>query len=230
MLLSALSLYLNEDELKSLSQDTRLKTLKKNEPLWRMGEKVEHFGVVLKGVLGASVDMGGDSESLAGVFCKQDVLLTSLLEGALAPMTIKALSSVDLAWVPLRSLTPIAKQNWALTAQAYQMSVERLARQRYMSAVLINAPIERRLAHAYWQLSSLNREGLRVVETKISQADIGKLIGSSREEVSRRTALLEQSGYLSVVGGLIHLSDSMPLLILSETEVPPFFTAELGLG
>lgn len=230
MLLSPFFDVLPPEDRASLARVSVLKSLKRGKVLWRAGERVEHIAAVRNGLLCVTVDMNGDDEVLCGVLRKDDTLLLGLERGLPCPMAVRALTACDVTLVPFEAVEPLFRTHPKAVNYAYRTYVERLYGQRFLGAVLLNATIEKRLAYAYWSMSTVDREGRRVLESKVSQADIGKLIGTSREEVSRRSALLEQSHYISSEDGVLVLSESLPLLFLSETQVPAFLAAEFGIS
>ena len=56
--------------------------------------------------------------------------------------------------------------------------------------------------------SSVEENGLRVIRRKVSKQDMAKMVGASREMVSRVMKDLEHHGYISVEAGQIVLNES----------------------
>ena len=54
---------------------------------------------------------------------------------------------------------------------------------------------------------SVEEKGLRVIRRKITKQDMAKMVGASREMVSRVMKDLERSGYIRVEEGLIVLTE-----------------------
>ena len=54
-------------------------------------------------------------------------------------------------------------------------------------------------------------EGLRVIRTKVSRQDMAKIVGASREMVSRVMKDLQMGGYIEVRGSTIILRDTIML-------------------
>lgn len=59
-------------------------------------------------------------------------------------------------------------------------------------------PLESKLAYFWWALSSPSSEGYRLFEGHIPQQILASFLKVSREEVSRKTQMLEKAGYLQV--------------------------------
>lgn len=80
--------------------------------------------------------------------------------------------------------------------------------------------LEKRLALFYWSLSESREGALRYFPNTIPQKAIAAFLGTSREEVSRRTSLLEKAGYLRLEEDGMSLDEEMCRLFFLSAHEP----------
>lgn len=80
--------------------------------------------------------------------------------------------------------------------------------------------LEKRLALFYWNLSDKQTDSTRYFSNTISQKAIATFLGTSREEVSRKTSLLEKAGYLRIDEEGITIDGEMCRLLFFSSHHP----------
>jgi CRP-like cAMP-binding protein len=206
----------------------KLTLYKKGEPVWKAGQLVDFLAATQSGLFALEYEESESSATICHI-CKAPEVLLMGFTSAVAPMTMRALTPGAALVVPLDVVGKHTLQAPAVLATAFRARVERVYAAQYLYALLQNAPPERRLAYAYWQLSEIDAAGRRVVRAKVPQAELAKFIGTSREEVSRKRSLLEQGFLLTAEEDVLVLDDDLPLVFLGNHVVPPFVRAALGM-
>lgn len=132
-------------------------------------------------------------------------LLTAGQSWAAAPSGALGLSVVELVALStceIQSLPhPVYRELCRISlpwAQAQLTLTQRALLRCQVRRAVDSLPLESKLAYFWWSLSSPTPEGYRLFYGHISQQILASFLRVSREEVSRKTQMLEKAGYLQV--------------------------------
>lgn len=137
----------------------------------------------------------------------------TLLDGAPRSATVTALEPVDLLLLERRDCLDFLRANPEISVRIIQVLAQRVRHLSQRSEDVALLDVSCRLARAVLQLrqrfSSSEEPGLLTV--KLSQQELGDLIGATRESVNKRLRSWEQAGVIRQVGGYLHLVDEQAL-------------------
>lgn len=207
-----------------LASQSRVVLLKKGQRVWSDGDTVQDLLVVRSGCLGAALRAGPETEEsrVVAAYPPDAVVARSLAIPKPAMMDLHALVSSSVLAIPLFALRPVAQRTPELYENFSDAYVQALHWQLFFSSRLAASSLERRLAYVLWSLSRVSRDGRRVIDFRLGQAELAQLAGTDRSELSRRTQLLVKSGMLVKFESSLELTPSFRMLLAHESDAPAF--------
>lgn len=168
------------------------------------GEVILHQGdastclfVVTAGVVRLSSVTRTGREVVVGLLCPGDVFGESALLGGVSPVEARAVGRTTLVAVPLASLRSLLQQHPGTAEQLLRLIASRLHR---TSTALEEALVEDLPARILGRLRDLavahgvrEAEGIRLT-VPLTQDEIARMVGASRESVSRSFGSLAARG------------------------------------
>lgn len=215
---------LSEPDREQLAAQAAVRLYAKGAVVWSDGEMVDRVLVVKSGCLGQTLRDETDPEDyvLVAAYPTDALLARSLAIPRPALMDLRALVATSVLELPMLAIRPLAQR----TPELYEAFSDLLVREQfqrlYFASRLAGAPVERRLAHVLWGLSRPGRNGRRVVDFKLGQAELAQLVGTDRSELSRRRQLLVRSGMLETTADGLELTPSFRMLLANEPGAPGF--------
>ncbi len=122
--------------------------------------------------------------------------------------TVVALEPCELLSLSKRDFKKCLEDNFDLSMTVMRGLVRRLREADKKIGSLALMDVYGRVARLLLEMSE-DVEGEKVVTKKLAKQDIAKMIGASREMVSRVMKDLQLGGYIEVRGSTIHLRDSI---------------------
>jgi CRP/FNR family transcriptional regulator, cyclic AMP receptor protein len=122
--------------------------------------------------------------------------------------TVVALEACELLSLSKRDFKKCLEDNFELSMTVMRGLVRRLREADKKIGSLALMDVYGRVARLLMEMSEMV-EGERLVTKKLAKQDIAKMIGASREMVSRVMKDLQLGGYIEVRGNTIHLRDSI---------------------
>jgi CRP-like cAMP-binding protein len=203
---------LSDFDQQLIKQTGTLLEVKKGESVLKAGEQSRYGYYLQSGWCSVSVE-GYVAELLA----PKSTFLASLSMNTPAWAEVVALSKATLYCYELNTLHDIVMRNPQLAILFMETTLQRLARAHIFYALKGSQPLEQRLADVLWHVSTVNDDGSRTVPASLTQTVLASLLGSTREEVSRRKQLLIKTGYLYQEGS-DWLLDAMTPMMLSNIQ------------
>jgi CRP/FNR family cyclic AMP-dependent transcriptional regulator len=122
--------------------------------------------------------------------------------------TVVSLEPCELLSLSKRDFKKCLEDNFELAMTVMRGLVRRLREADKKIGSLALMDVYGRVARLLLEMSE-TVEGQKVVTKKLPKQDIAKMIGASREMVSRVMKDLQLGGYIEVRGNIIHLRDSI---------------------
>ena len=187
---------LDESELQRLSQVAVRRRAGRNEQVVRAGEDAESLIVLLTGrAKVTNFDEEGREIILAWLGPSEFFGEMGLLDGSPRSANVVAAEACELMFLSKDAFQTCLQENFQVAQKLMKILVQRLreADRKIESLALLD--VYGRVARLLLDMSE-EVDGLRVVKKKISKQDMAKMIGASREMVSKVMRDLELRGYI----------------------------------
>lgn len=199
---------LSENELERLSRVSGRRRAERGEFIVRAGENTDCLYILLTGrAKVTNSDEEGREIILAILGPGESFGEMGLIDGSPRSADVVAKEACELLVLGAAEFQRCLKENFDVAAKLLQVLVRRLreADRKIESLALLD--VYGRVARLLLEMSEQD-EGRRVVRKKISKQDIARMIGASREMVSKVVRDLEASGYIAYDGDLMVLTGS----------------------
>ena len=200
-----------EWQLKSLAQYAKTKMFKKREIVFRKGDLGSQMFIIVAGSVSLTTDSDEGKELTFGILGPGDIFgEIAMLDGGVRTATVKSIESTELLVIEKRDFVPFLEKNpkVAITFLSTIASRVRAADVLCEDNFFRNLPnrLAKRflgLADNYGRETDIGTE----ISMKLSQGDIGKLAGASRESVNKQLKAWEHDGLISVCNGYITITE-----------------------
>ncbi|SDY61166.1 CRP/FNR family transcriptional regulator, anaerobic regulatory protein [Evansella caseinilytica] len=185
---------LTEHELAPILQISRLRTLKDKEILFMEGDKRTHVYVLGKGTILISKLTETGEESLINVLGEGEIFPhTGFFDQAPYPGTAKAKKDVKVLAIPIERFEMLIKNHPELAFRMIQVMNEKIVFLQKKLNEVLSLNVEARLMGALAHLQET--QGNTIF---LTHQEIGNIIGSTRETVSRQLKKWEKNNWVEV--------------------------------
>ena len=194
---------LSESELEKLSKVSVRKRVERGAFVVRAAENTDSLYVLLTGrAKVTNTDEEGREIILAWLGPGESFGEMGLIDGSPRSANVVASEACELLVLSKDNFQRCLQDNFLVAQKLMQILVRRLreADRKIESLALLD--VYGRVARLLLDLS-VEEEGRRIVKKKISKQDMARMIGASREMVSKVMRDLELSGYIAVENDLV---------------------------
>lgn len=197
---------LDESELQRLSQVAVRRRAGRNEQVVRAGEDAESLIVLLTGrAKVTNFDEEGREIILAWLGPGEFFGEMGLIDGSPRSASVVAVEPCELLAIGKSEFQRCMQENFQVAQKLMQILVRRLREADRNIESLALLDVYGRVARLLLDMSE-DENGKRVVRQKISKQDMARMIGASREMVSKVMRDLELGGYIVVDNDLITIT------------------------
>ncbi len=197
---------LDESELQRLSQVAVRRRAGRNEQVVRAGEDAESLIVLLTGrAKVTNFDEEGREIILAWLGPGEFFGEMGLIDGSPRSASVVAVEPCELLTIGKAEFQRCMQENFQVAQKLMQILVRRLREADRNIESLALLDVYGRVARLLLDMSE-DENGKRVVRQKISKQDMARMIGASREMVSKVMRDLELGGYIIVDHDLITIA------------------------
>lgn len=197
---------LDESELQRLSQVAVRRRAGRNEQVVRAGEDAESLIVLLTGrAKVTNFDEEGREIILAWLGPGEFFGEMGLIDGSPRSASVVAVEPCELLAIGKSEFQRCMQENFQVAQKLMQILVRRLREADRNIESLALLDVCGRVARLLLDMSE-DENGKRVVRQKISKQDMARMIGASREMVSKVMRDLELGGYIVVDNDLITIT------------------------
>jgi CRP/FNR family transcriptional regulator, cyclic AMP receptor protein len=200
---------LSEHQLALLTSAVSRKGLPRGTTIIAAGDVTESLYVVISGRLKVMIsDDEGREVILAMLGPNEFFGEMGLIDDHPRSASVVALEACELLSLSKRDFKRCLSENFEMTMTVMRGLAKRLreADQKIGSLALMD--VYGRVAHLLLDMAE-TVDGQKVVTKKLAKQDIAKMIGASREMVSRVMTDLQTGGFIEVRGGSIFLKDNI---------------------
>ena len=212
LLLRALPVFaeLGEHRLAALAQVAKLKTVARNNVVLREGESTDNVYFVLSGGLRVLVSDDEGREVILSLLRAGDVFgELSVIDDHPRSATVIAVEETKLVVFSKQDFLRCLEENFEIALYMMRGLAARLRMADHRIESLALLDVYGRVAQALLELSEL-RDGVKVVARRLTKQDLAKMVGASREMVSRVMKDLTAQGLIEEREGELFLLDKAP--------------------
>ena len=200
---------LPENQLSLLTTLMSRKSFPRGTTIIAAGDQTESLYVVISGRLKVMISDDEGREVILAILGPNEFFgEMGLIDDQPRSASVVALEACELLSLSKRDFKKCLAENFEMAMTVMRGLVTRLreADQKIGSLALMD--VYGRVAHLLLEMSE-TVDGQKVVTRKLAKQDIAKMIGASREMVSRVMKDLQSGGYIEVRPGSIHLHETI---------------------
>ena len=194
-------------QAESLVESVSKKRLKRGEILVEQGEKRNALYIILAGrTRVVMADSKGREVILATLRAGDYVGEMSLVDGEPHSATVVADQQVDVLILGREDFLRCLSENSAISFAMIHELVQRLRRASQKISSLALMGVYGRVATVLLESTVADEHDVLLIREKVSRQDIAKMVGASREMVSRVMKDFEEQGFIqSMEGGIVRV-------------------------
>ncbi|MFN9473192.1 Crp/Fnr family transcriptional regulator [Acidovorax sp.] len=176
------------------------KRFKRGEALVEQGQRSNTLFILLTGRARVMTADSRGREVILATLSQGDYLgEMSIIDNEPHSATVRAEVQTDVLMLGRTEFARCLTENASMSLVVMRGLVKRLrhADRKIESLALLD--VYGRVAHALLDFATTDAQGLRIIRDKISRQDLAKMVGASREMVSRVMKDLEERGFIEVL-------------------------------
>lgn len=191
---------LTEAQAASVSQAVVKRRFKRGEAIVEQGKKSNALFIILTGrARVVSADGRGREVILASMTPGDYIGEMSLIDNEPHSATVRAEVQTDVLMLGRLEFARCLPENTSMAYAVMKGLVQRLRHADRKIESLALMDVYGRVARALIESSVPNKEGFGVIRERISRQDLAKMVGASREMVSRVMKDLEERGFIEAM-------------------------------
>ena len=199
-----------EDQLQTLASMVTRRSAPRGTIVMAEGDRVDCLYVVLAGRLKVMMGEADGKEVILSILGQGEIFgEMGLIDDGLRSASVVAIEPCELLSVTKRDFRRCMEESFDTAMSVMRVLVRRLRSADRKIGSLAMLDVYGRVARLLLDMSE-DVNGQRIVTKRLPKQDIAKMIGASREMVSRVMKDLEMSGYFEVRGSTIVLRDTIP--------------------
>ena len=190
--------------------------------VFRKGDPANGCYLILDGALKVTLPatMGGTPETLLAILAKGDIVgEMAVLDRAPRSATVTAVRPCELSYISTAAFDRLARTDIEVHRQLLRVMTARL-RASNETHILQHMPLRTRLARTLLRLAETFGEPLPgpriLIRQRVSQLELGNMVGAARENVNRQLAEWRTGRLLSRIGGYYCLDDPAGFELLAR--------------
>jgi CRP/FNR family transcriptional regulator, cyclic AMP receptor protein len=206
---------LNPDQRNALVRSAHLRTVAGGEAIFLMGDPGDSMMAVLTGTVRISAPSPDGKEIILGLMQPGEFFgELALLDGKERSADAKAMTDCTLAILNRRDVLQFLDRNPAGWPSMIEVLCERLRRTtvQITEVALLELPV--RLAKALLRLTAT--AGDMVESIKLSQRELGNIVGATRESVNKCMREWQRNGTIRIEGNSVRILDRAHLQAIAD--------------
>jgi CRP/FNR family cyclic AMP-dependent transcriptional regulator len=198
-----------EDQLRALAAMVMRRQAPRGTAIMRAGDEVDCLYIVMSGRLKVMMGEADGKEVILGLLGPGEFFgEMGLIDDNPRSATVIAIEPCELLAVTKRAFKKCLVENVALAMAVMRVLVRRLREADRKIGSLAMLDVYGRVARLLLDMAE-NVNGQKVVTKRLTKQDIARMVGASREMVTKVMKDLEMSGYFEVRGSTIVLRDTI---------------------
>ncbi|WP_245871723.1 Crp/Fnr family transcriptional regulator [Sediminicola luteus] len=209
---------MSKEELKKVSDSKEVKTIKKGEPLFEEGEKLNGVYCVRNGVSKLSKLSANGKDQIVKLASTGELLgQRSVIAEEFSNLSAHAVSDMEVCYVPKEHILNSLKQNPDFTVEILRHMAHDLKEADDVIVNMSQKNVKQRMAEAFLYLKDYfgeDAEGYLVLT--LSREDIANVVGTATESAIRIISEFKKKGWLRISGKRIGILEEKALRDLVE--------------
>jgi CRP/FNR family cyclic AMP-dependent transcriptional regulator len=199
-----------EAQLRALVTMVTRRSAPRGSAIMRAGDPTDSLYIVISGRLKVMMGEADGKEVILSIIGPGEFFgEMGLIDDSPRSASVIAIEPCELLSVTKRAFKKCLVENVALAMAVMRVLVRRLREADRKIGSLAMLDVYGRVARLLLDMSE-NVNGQKVVTKRLTKQDIARMVGASREMVSKVMKDLEMSGYFEVRGSTIVLRDTIP--------------------
>ena len=199
-----------EDQLRALATMVTRRSAPRGSAIMRAGDPTDSLYIVVSGRLKVMMGEADGKEVILSILGPGEFFgEMGLVDDGPRSATVIAIEPCELLAVSKRAFKKCLVENVEVAMAVLRVVVRRLREADRRIGNLAMLDVIGRVARLLLDMSE-NVNGRKVVTKRLTKQDIARMVGASREMVSKVMKDLETSGYFEVRGSTIVLRDTIP--------------------
>ena len=200
---------LTENQLELLTGVVSRKSFPRSTTIIAAGDMTDSLYVIISGRLKVMMTDDDGGEVILAILGPNEFFgEMGLLDDAPRSASVVAIEPCELLSLSKKDFKKCMAENFEMTMTVLRGIVKRLREADKKIGSLALMDVYGRVARLLLEMSE-TIDGQKVVTKKLAKQDIAKMIGASREMVSRVMKDLQTGGFIEVKGGSIFLKDNI---------------------
>jgi CRP/FNR family cyclic AMP-dependent transcriptional regulator len=200
---------LTESQLEVLTSVVSRKSFPRGTTIIAAGDMTDSLYVIISGRLKVMMSDDDGGEVILAILGPNEFFgEMGLLDDAPRSASVVAIEPCELLSLSKQNFKKCMAENFEMTMTVMRGIVKRLREADKKIGSLALMDVYGRVARLLMEMSE-TIDGQKVVTKKLAKQDIAKMIGASREMVSRVMKDLQTGGFIEVRGGSIFLKDNI---------------------
>ncbi len=207
-----LSAFINEargyEELKSLSEERKVKHYQKRETIFEEGDYPRYLFFVKSGKVKLFKTNDDSKEYIINIFKSGEFFgYIALIKSSEYSESAAALEDADVSLIPKEDFIQLLHANRDVASQLIKMLANNISEKEEQLLHLAYNSVRKRVADAIIYLSEKEENE----NISILRDDLARIVGTAKESVIRMLTEFKGDGYIDIVDGVIHLKEKEKL-------------------
>jgi len=199
---------IGEIDLEKIANVTRRRQALRGTTLIRAGERPDAIYILISGAVRVlNHDESGREVILAQLLPGECFGEMGSIDNDVRSATVVASENCELFVIASHDFRHCLETMPQLSSNIMKRLVQRLREADRKIESLALTDVSGRVSSLLFELSELNKEGMRVIRKRITRKDISKMVGASREAVSRAMKDLVTNGRVRTENGMLVLEE-----------------------
>ncbi|WP_285649635.1 Crp/Fnr family transcriptional regulator [Allomuricauda sp. NBRC 101325] len=209
---------MSKEELKQVSDSKTVKTIKKGEPLFQEGDKLNGVYCVRNGVSKLSKLSSNGKDQIVKLASKGEVLgQRSVISEECTNLSAIAVDDMEVCFIPKESINNTLQKNPNFTMEVLRHMAHDLKEADDVIVNISQKTVKQRMAEAFLYLkNNFGEDEDGYLALTLSREDISNVVGTATESAIRIISEFKKKGLIVASGKKIGIKDERKLLELVE--------------
>ncbi|MCK0160821.1 Crp/Fnr family transcriptional regulator [Allomuricauda sp. F6463D] len=209
---------MSKDELKKVSDSKTSKTIKKGEPIFEEGDKLNGVYCVRDGVSKLSKLSANGKDQIVKLATKGEVLgQRSVISEESTNLSAVAIDDMEVCFIPKESINNTLQKNPNFTLEVLRHMAHDLKEADDVIVNISQKTVKQRMAEAFLYLkNNFGEDEDGFLALTLTREDISNVVGTATESAIRIISEFKKKGLIHASGKKIGIKDERKLLEMAE--------------
>lgn len=209
---------MSKEELKQVSDSKTTRTIKKGEPIFEEGDKLNGVYCVRNGVSKLSKLSANGKDQIVKLASKGEVLgQRSVISQESTNLSAIAVNDMEVCFIPKESINNTLQKNPNFTLEVLRHMAHDLKEADDVIVNISQKTVKQRMAEAFLYLqNNFGEDAEGYLALTLSREDISNVVGTATESAIRIISEFKKKGLIQTSGKKIGIKDERKLLEMVE--------------